>query len=845
MKRFLVGALATATLALSTPALAQTDRGVVASILGQVSTQKQQDRVAFEVTPEKFGLTGDGRIGLVFVLSAEGGSLLDPGLIVVTANGGTVEVGGTRRPDTAGSKSSIALATLAAGTYDIWVRGEKKTTGAYRLDVLLAGDANGDLRIDDADILLIGQLSPVRVGETDYSALADVDRNGVINGGDRQRALANFGGSAQVALAVNPLDQPLPPGALTLNEGSTTTFNRRSGPLQFSLIGAEFSLDPTEVVLTINGVSVPEGNLTITEHLLSSNLPLYDGKNDVSLKAYDTIGRPLYFNGTLWAGAATLRVNLVNPNGTPFLQEATIVVALSDDPSVVARITTSAGTALFPNMPARTVLVKALGIGNETGSAGVIGTQGTVQVTMLGFGAPSPIANNDFSQGTLGWNIGSAPVFIVPHQETIPGFPASAQPTALAALSTLAAAAIVDDDLLLSTGGLGERAISRSFTTQAGTTGVRIRYRFITTEVPGGYFGSQFNDYFRVSLRSQQGGGAQIEQNSMNSLGLGAFDFASGSTNWREFTLQVDRAGDTIQADIAVANVGDGLFPSYVVVDFVEEIRDEVRPQLSWNNTAGGLNLTFEVLRDLTQAVVIDVHWASGAAYGDRIGAALFSYTVPSGTVAGTYGPVHVAGNLLAADPANVTHLLAASSPTMIGAVPDVRLTYGANANQAVVSAAMVDVIRDGQRAAGQSLATITSTSRTPADQARAMFQNLTNPSHTIAENVQNQLTLYGAAGDRVINVFVAQTTDMARDQILANGAAIRAAMAADITANIQAWSQTGHLADPNVLVVVDVWATVFNAQNGPLFVGSVQPRLTRFFDERATNSCYHLELAR
>lgn len=843
MSRALVAALA-ATLAFATPAFAQADRGVVASFLGQLSTPKQQDRVAFEVTAEKFGLTSGASIGLVFVLSAEGGSLLDPGLIGVAATQGTVESRGTRRPDSAGSRSSIALATLSAGTYDIWVRGEKNTTGAYRLDVLLAGDVNGDLRIDDEDILQIGQLATVRVGETEYSALADVDRNGVINGGDRQRAIANFGGSAQAPQAVNPLDQPLPPGALTLLDGSTTTFNRRAAPLQFSLTGAEFSLDPAEVVLAINGVGVPSGDLTITDHVLSANTPLLDGRNEVSLKAYDTVGRPLYFNATLWAGAATLRVNLVNPNGTPFLQEATIVVALSDDLSVVARITTAAGTALFPNMPARTVLVKAQGIGNQTGSAGIIATQGTVQVIMLGFDAPSPIANNDFSQGTLGWNIGSAPVSIVPHEETIPGFPPSAQPPASAS-SMFAAASIVDEDLQLSTGGEGEQAISRSFTTQAGTTGVRIRYRFVTTEVPGGYFGSRFNDYFRVSLRSQQGGGAQLEQNSMNGLGLGAFDFASGSTNWREFTLPVDRDGDTIQADIAVANVGDGLFPSYVVVDFVEELRDEVRPSLSWNNTAGGLSLTYEVLADLNQPVTIDVHWASGSAYGNRIGAAVFSHTVPAGTAAGTYGPVHVAGNLLASDPANVTHLIAASSPTMVGAVADVRLTYGANANPAVVSAAMVDVIRDGQRAAGQSTATITSTSRTPDDQARAMFQNLTNPTRTIAQNVQIQLDLYGAAGDRVINVFVAQTAGMTRAQIIANSAAIRAAMAADITANIQAWSQTGHLADPNILVVVDVWATVFNAQNGPLFVASVQPRVTRFFDERATNNCYHLELLR
>lgn len=495
-------------------------------------------------------------------------------------------------------------------------------------------------------------------------------------------------------------------------------------------------------------------------------------------------------------------------------------------------------------MPARTVLVKAQGIANEIGSAGVVGTQGTINVGMIGFASPSSIDNNDFSQGLAGWNTGSAPVAIVPHQESIPGFPGAVQ-AAMVAMNAVVATSIVDNDLQLGTAGLGVQSVARSFVTQPGTTGVRIRYRFVTTEVPGGYFGSQFNDYFRVSLRSQQGGGVELEQNSMNGLGLAAFDFGSGSTDWREFTLPVDRMGDTIAADVAVANVGDGAFQSYVVVDFVEELRDEVRPHLSWNNSAGGLTLTYEVVSALTQPVAIDVYWASGGAYGNRIGSPVFTHTVPSGTGPGSYGPVHVPGNLLADDPAGVTHLVAASSPTMVGAIQDVILRYGANANAGVVSAAMIDVIRDGQRAAGQSAAVITSTSRTPDDQARAMFQNLVNAANTIAQNVQIQLALYGAAGDRTINVFVAQTVGMTRAQIVANATAIRAAMAQDIAANIQAWSQSGHLADPNVLVVVDVGAAPFNGQNGPLFVASVQPRLSRFFDERATNGCYHLELAR
>lgn len=98
---------------------------------------------------------------------------------------------------------------------------------------------------------------------------------------------------------------------------------------------------------------------------------------------------------------------------------------------------------------------------------------------------------------------------------------------------------------------------------------IKVRYRFVTSEVPGGYFGTRYNDYFSVSIRSQGGSGNITESNSMNGLGLGAFD-ASGATAWRDATLNVSE-NDVVQVDITVANVADGLLDSHVIVDFIEE----------------------------------------------------------------------------------------------------------------------------------------------------------------------------------------------------------------------------------------------------------------------------------
>lgn len=836
---------------------------------GEITSRGQQDSIELEIRMEDFTMPDTGSVLLGFLLSAEDGSALDPGLVEVTPRSRSqAQAGGPRGPNIAGSLASLSLAEVSAGTYGMIAQGEHGTTGSYRLELSLAGDANADYQVDQADIDLIDGLRGVKRGEPDYLSLADVDRNGVINGGDLQRAIRNLGASTSLRIEVpNPLDQFLNPGALSLAGVSPSAFNPRSAPLQFVLSGSEFFHSPSDVRLTINGNPVPAASLTVEAHVITASSVLLEGRNKISFSAVDVEGRPLYLDTIIWAGSRTVRVNLVGPDGSPFTGETNVHASLSDDPSVFFDTSTATGTVLVPALPNRTILFQANSGDNHYGVVGGLGGQGALVIRMLGFDAPSQLDNNDFSQGTAGWNL-AGPVQIIPHVEGVPHLsgalapgeyeavlaergepphPVAIQPPAPPPTSdpTGSTGSIVDDDLVLRTLGEGEQSISRTFTTDPGTTAVRVRFRFITTEVPGGFFGSQFNDYFSVSLRSQRGGGRANEFNSMNGLGLAAFDFASGATGWRDVILRTDVEGDTIQVNVAVANVADGLFDSQVVIDFVEEIRDQVVPSLAWNDRDGGMDLTFRVERGaLTDDTTINVHWANGAGHANRIGAAIFSHVVPAGTAEGQHGPIHIGGDLLANDPAGVTHLIATSSPANVGALRDVRVNFGPNANPGVVAAAMIDIIKDGLRAAGQAAAAITSTARTPADQARAMFQNLTQQGRTIQANTQVQLALYSAPGDAVIGVFetFARSLNFDRQAILNDAATIRAALEAEI--NNQGPSNVSrHTADPNVISVVDVNASVFNARNGPLFVGAVRGRVTRFIDERGSNNCFHLEL--
>ena len=125
-----------------------------------------------------------------------------------------------------------------------------------------------------------------------------------------------------------------------------------------------------------------------------------------------------------------------------------------------------------------------------------------------------------------------------------------------------------DVDLQLRTKGEGPQSISRTFETKPGTLRVTIRYRFQTSEIPGGYYGTKYNDSFDISMRTQEAGSVEVSE-TMNDLGREAFDDA-GWTDWYKTKLRVNEEGDVVQIDASVSNVGDGLFDSALYIDYVD-----------------------------------------------------------------------------------------------------------------------------------------------------------------------------------------------------------------------------------------------------------------------------------
>jgi hypothetical protein len=380
-------------------------------------------------------------------------------------------------------------------------------------------------------------------------------------------------------------EQENSPAQVTLEGVSTTAFNPLTGVLEFTVAGASLTSDASNVLVLLNGQPIPISQIQLSPTAATVSYQLQDGRNDLEFVGTDTSGLPIDVTSTVWGGEQAMTVTALDSQGNP-VSGAEVTAQLADDPSVVVTASTdSSGQVIFQNIPNRTIILTGTTPDNRLGTAAVTGNVGSAVLTLQGFNQPSPIANNDFSQGTSGWDTNNAPVQIVPHQEDGSQPVATAAPSSAVAFQKPSVAPAVpslgqleplqasdDQDLQLTTSGEGPQSISRTFQVDPGTKNVTIRYRFITSEVPGGYFGSQYNDYYSVSLRSQKGGGFASDSNSMNGLGLEAFD-ANGATAWRELTLPVSQDGDTIQADITVANVADGLLDSQVIVDKIDQTK--------------------------------------------------------------------------------------------------------------------------------------------------------------------------------------------------------------------------------------------------------------------------------
>lgn len=297
---------------------------------------------------------------------------------------------------------------------------------------------------------------------------------------------------------------------------------------------------------TIFANNIPIKNTTNT----TSNIAILDkftsDKVILTVSALDTYGLPIFASFDLYFGSISMPVHISFKNQTA-APGILVRANLTDYPDVSqSGYTDVNGTIIFKNVPLRTISLFARSDDNQIALTGVAASVSVISLILVPFG------DGTFTNTTV---ISTRHYRNLMQDNSIAHFlrHITKRDTELSGFS-------------VHTEGQTLQMESRTFTTETGATSVYVRYKFVTSEVPGGYFGSRFNDYFSVTIRSEKGGYQTMSQ-SMNGLGLGAFDYSTGSTDWFILKLNIDGDAQLIQVDIGVANVGDGAYQSSVIVD--------------------------------------------------------------------------------------------------------------------------------------------------------------------------------------------------------------------------------------------------------------------------------------
>ena len=372
----------------------------------------------------------------------------------------------------------------------------------------------------------------------------------------------------------DPYEQEAPLSDMTLTHvRSGDALQAQWAPVRFKAAGAALITDLEKYSVYLNDVLLNASALAVAGDNLSIQAGLKEGKNVILVFAPDQGGSPVEFEAEVWAGSATVQGRVVDESGNP-VGGATVVAALGDDSQITAKTTTdSAGTYVLQNFPARTVLVAVTGPTGIPGSTSSLAGSAFPDVVLYKFGVPVPAANNDFQAGTTGWiNRNGANLSLEDHVED-PGPKPDAMPQPMPAPGKLqkilpAAPNLLGPkkDLRVGTSGEGPKTVTYTFSPPADSKTARIRYRFQTAEFPT-YFGSRYNDAINVALRSPSGKSVARSE-AMNELGKAAFD-ASGSTAWKDLSMELEAAGEPVQVDVTVANVGDHRMESAAIVNAV------------------------------------------------------------------------------------------------------------------------------------------------------------------------------------------------------------------------------------------------------------------------------------
>ncbi|KAL9039043.1 MAG: hypothetical protein Q9214_005036, partial [Letrouitia sp. 1 TL-2023] len=328
---------------------------------------------------------------------------------------------------------------------------------------------------------------------------------------------------------------------LRLDGDSESGFNGKIVPFSLKIIGcSKFEVANTTAFANF----APVDDITVTPDGI-----LFPGFSDdyvlLSLFALDTYGNVILKSYELHFGSINMPILVLGPDSQP-ASGVRVYGNATEYPGVSQECTTVAsGQCSLTNLPPTTIGLVARTDDNSIAVSGLASTTSQVTLKLTPFTEPNGDSSFDVNNGTSGWTEGTLSQSLKIKRDTT---------------------------LTVSTNGAYDlQSASGSFKVHPSTKTAYIKYKFITSEVPGGFFGTRYNDYYSVTIRSNTGAYVTVS-NSMNALGLGAFD-AGGATDWFTLSLEVPANTKSVDYNVGVSNVADNLYDSSVVVAKVGDLQ--------------------------------------------------------------------------------------------------------------------------------------------------------------------------------------------------------------------------------------------------------------------------------
>jgi len=191
------------------------------------------DSFAFLLTASEVASTSTGSVLVGVDIEAAAGSAVQPAVPAIAGLTPLVQHTG---PGSAFDLFAISRAGLELLQF---AGADAGTTGAYTLQVFIAGDANQDGDVNGEDGTLVASLVGTSVGQPGYSLAADANRDGVIDAADVQLVAANYGFRATQPPVVQA-------GAVMTHAGLPVQFNLapqatdpQGQPVFFTIVGAD------------------------------------------------------------------------------------------------------------------------------------------------------------------------------------------------------------------------------------------------------------------------------------------------------------------------------------------------------------------------------------------------------------------------------------------------------------------------------------------------------------------------------------------------------------------------------------------------------------------------------